>query len=279
MFGKKTPRCLGIGLFYNDEDMVRDSVEHLLENNHDLVVWDHGSTDGTAAILDEYQKHFVERLFLPREFDFYKLFETVSHHILDNYVSQYDWISFPESDEILEGPDRGKSYYEHVLDVYESPYDWLQFNNIVHWFTSEDDRSIVSPVERIRRYCIHATCPPCVYAWRASAMNVRWFNHNAAGGEKYPVHFNTCHYQMRSKEQMEKRIRDRVGVRRGSENYHMDYMARNISNLYIEPEALHYDDRSSDLDLAEIFDWSVVYGSYAQLLRQIECENDNPGKV
>lgn len=271
----KPPRCLGIGLFYNDEDMVRDALDHLLENNHDLVVWDHGSTDGTAAVLDEYNSHFVERLFLPREFDFYKLFETVSRHVLKNYTSKYDWISFPESDEILEGPDRSKSYYEHIREVYDSPYDWVQFNNMVYWFTSEDDPSITLPVQRVRRYCIWADCPPRVYAWRSSAMNIRKFNHNAANGEKYPLHFNTCHYQMRSEEQMKKRIRDRMGLRKGGKNFHFDYMARNISGLYVKPEDLHYDDRKSDLNLKEIFDWSTVYGSYDQLCEQLKEESSS----
>jgi glycosyltransferase involved in cell wall biosynthesis len=267
-----SPRCLGIGLFYNDDDMVRDALEHLLENNHDLIIWDHGSTDRTAAILDEYNEHFVERLFLPREFDFYRLFETVSRHILDKYAGQYDWISFPESDEILEGPDRSKSYYEHAREVLDSPYDWVQFNNIVYWFTEEDDDAIASPVERIRRYCIWKDCPPRVYAWRASAMNIRAFNHNPAEGEKYPTHFNTCHYQMRSEQQMRKRIRDRMGLRRGSANFHFDYMSRNASGLFLRPELLHYDDRVTDLDLTEVFKWREVYGTHQKLCEQLDKE-------
>jgi len=251
-------KALGIGLFYNDEDIVRDNIEHLLENNHDLIVWDHGSTDRTSEILDEYNEHFVERLFLPRSFDFYKIFGAVSTHVMNRYVAKYDWISFPESDEILEGPDRKQSYYEHCLKVFESEYDWVQFNNIVYCFTSEDDPEVVSPRERIRRYCIWRKCSPRVYAWRAEAMNVRKFNHNPAKGHKYPRNFNTCHYQIRSEEQMAKRNAGRVGLRRGGANYHFDYMAKNLDAFRVPPEKLHYDS-GGELDLTEIYDWSPAY--------------------
>lgn len=268
-----TPRCLGIGLFYNDEDIVRDAVEHLLENNHELIVWDHGSTDATATILDEYKQHFIERIYLPREFDFYKLYETVSKHIIDNYMNTYDWISFPESDEILEGPDRNKTYFEYVCEVYESPWDWVMFNNIVYWFTNEDSSDIKSPVERIRRYCIWKNCQPRIYAWRASAMNIRFFNHNPANGRMFPTRFNTCHYQMRSEHQMKKRLIDRMGLRREKTNFHFDYMAMNLDNLYVNPEELHFDDRVSDLNLNEIFDWRKVYGTYEELCAQLAGED------
>jgi hypothetical protein len=134
----------------------------------------------------------------------------------------YDWISFPESDEILEGPDRTKSYHAHVLDVLDSPYDWVQFNNIVYWYTSADDSSVVSPVQRIRHYSRWADCAPRVYAWRASAMNVRWFNHNAANGIKCPRYFNTRHCQVRGEAQMRKRVAGRLGLSRGANNARCD---------------------------------------------------------
>ena len=167
------PRCLGICLFYNDEDVVDDGITHLLENNHDVVVWNHGSDDRTAAIIEKYGSYIRERHFLPRSFDFYNLFEHVSRYVIENYASQYDWISFPESDEILEGPDRKKSYYDHVCDVVDSPFDWVQFDNVVFWFTNKDDVGEPSPRKRVRHYSIWTDCPPRIYAWRARCMNIR----------------------------------------------------------------------------------------------------------
>jgi glycosyltransferase involved in cell wall biosynthesis len=264
------PRCLGICLFYNDDDIVADAITHLLENNHEVVVWDHGSNDNTAAEIDRFAPHIRERHFLPRSLDFSKIFEHVSRHVIENYAHQYDWISFPESDEILEGPDRKKSYYEHVCDVVQSPYDWLQFSNMVFWFTEKDDVAEKSPRKRIRHYSIWKDCQPRVYAWRASHMNIRVWNTNAIPGKKYPINFNTCHYQVRSEAHMFKRIESRVGLSNGLANFHFDYMANNIKDLYIRSNQLHFDDGISDLSLEQIFDWrKYVYGTYQRLLDQL----------
>ena len=266
------PRCLGICLFYNDDDVVDDGITHLLDNNHDVVVWDHGSSDRTSEIIDKYESHLVARHFLPRSFDFYKLFEHVSRNVIDNYASQYDWISFPESDEFLEGPDRQKSYYDHVCDVFESPFDWLEFNNMVFWFTDKDDLSEPSPRKRIRHYSIWPNCPPRVYAWRAKCMNIREFNHNPAEGEKYPVHFNTCHYQFRSEDQLKKRIAGRLGLRRGGLNFHFDYMSRNADKLRIAAERLRFDNGIDELSKVPTIDWNEVYGSYDALMDILRLE-------
>ena len=256
---KEPARCLGICLFYEDEDIVRDAVEHLLENNHELLVWDHGSTDGTPRILDEYRSHFVEHRRIPREVSLEDVFEKISRHVMSTHAARYDWISFPESDEFLEGPDRSKTYYEHVLDVLESPYDWVQFHNVNYWFTAEDDPSISSPVERIRRYCVRIDCAPRVYAWRASKMNVRVWNQNPAEGKRYPTLFNTRHYQIRSEEQMRKRFANRRGLAQERANWHFETMPENLREMYIRPEQLHFDDGTSELDLTPIFDWSKIY--------------------
>ena len=269
------PRCLGICLFYNDDDIVEDAIKHLLENNHEVVVWDHGSNDRTAEMIDKFNPHIRERHFLPRSFDFYKLFEHVSRYVIDNYAAQYDWISFPESDEILEGPDRKKSYYEHVCDVIESPYDWLQFENMVFWFTEKDRPEEPSPRKRIRHYSIWADCAPRVYAYRASRMNIRQFNHNPAKGSKYPVHFNTCHYQVRSERQMLKRIQSRVGLSRGAANFHFDFMEMNKAKLYIPAEKLHFDDGISELSKEQTLNWQDVYGTYDALMEQLKSLDAN----
>ncbi len=39
---------LGVLLCYNDGDLLEDALRYLLNQEHHLVVWDHGSTDQTA---------------------------------------------------------------------------------------------------------------------------------------------------------------------------------------------------------------------------------------
>jgi hypothetical protein len=253
-------RKLAVLLCYNDGDLLGDSIRYLLEQNHQLVVWDHGSTDQTAAMIDLFRSELVETRFVPREFDFYELYPAMSRHLLETYVQHYDWISWPDQDEFLEGPDRSCSYEEHLAEVFDSSASWIQFDNFNYWYTSADDHGIDSPAARIRHYAIFPDCAPRIRSWRSSATNIRVFNHNPPLGDAWSVRFRLRHYPMRSRQQMLDRLtRDRVGMLLGGSNYHYDNMRLHPERLEIRPEQLHLDD-GADLNPDPIFDWRSLYG-------------------
>jgi hypothetical protein len=259
------PRLLGVLLCYNDGDLVEDAVAYLREQGHDLVVWDHGSTDETGSVLHRLRGELTELETIPRSVDFYELYQTMSAHLIRDYVANYDWVSWPDQDEFLEGPDRARSYRECLEEAIASPYDWVQFNNYNFWWTTADDANIGRAVERIRHYSLFADCGPRIRSWRASATNIREFNHNPPGGERYPHLFNLRHYPMRSAAQMARRLEvDRAGLRRGGTNYHYDNMSSWPERLIIAPERLHVDDGRAELDPSTIFDWRTIYGREAR---------------
>ena len=254
-------KLLGVLLCYNDVDILEEAILHLLNNNHELIVWDHGSDDGTAALLDKYQNHLAERRFIPRAYDFYNLYQAMSDHLITDCIRQYDWISWPDQDELLEGPDRSKRYDAWIEDVFIQGYDSIQFNNFNYWITTVDDLSINSPVDRIKHYSIFPDCAPRIRAWRASKTNTRIFNHNPVDGEKLPWNFNLRHYPMRTVVQMNRRLdKDRANLERGGSNYHYDNLARYRDTLIMAPELLHYDNGTADLDPTVKYNWRDVYG-------------------
>ena len=254
-------KCLGILLCYNDADILEDAIVNLLKSNHDLIVWDHGSDDGTSELLDKYNKHFIERRFINRAFDFYNLYQEMSKHLIENYINQYDWISWPDQDEILEGPDRSKSYHDWLQMAHDNGTDYIQFNNFNFWFTEADDKNVISPADRVRHYSLFADCAPRIRSWRASRTNIRIFNHNPLDGVQAPVNFNLRHYPMRTHEQMMKRVfKDRADVRREESNYHYENMAHQIDKMIIKPDQLFYDDGVSELNHEVIFNWRTIYG-------------------
>src|SRR5688500_5056260 len=138
-------RCLGVLLCYNDGDLLEESIQYLLEQDHDLIVWDHGSTDETPSVINRFRSELLETRWLPREFDFYERYPEMSRHLIANHVDDYDWISWPDQDEFLEGPARDRPYRDHLLEAHESGVDWIRFNNFNYWWTAEDDPSIASP--------------------------------------------------------------------------------------------------------------------------------------
>jgi glycosyltransferase involved in cell wall biosynthesis len=263
------PRCLGVLLCYNDGDLVEESITYLLDQEHHLVVWDHGSTDETPAVLERYRPYCREIRRVPREFDFYELYPEMSRHLIANYVKDYEWISWPDQDEFLEGPARNRPYYEYVLEAHDSGIDWIEFRNFNFWCTDEDDSAIHETTKRVRHYCLRSEGAPRIRSWRARATNIRHFNHNPLEGTPSPRLFNLRHYPMRSPEQMRARVlRDRAELRRGNLNFHYENMARSPESLRIPASALHYDDGISELDPEPVFDWRTVYGRLPEMVAE-----------
>ena len=254
-------RLLGVLLCFNDGDLLEDSVRYLLEQNHEIIAWDHGSTDETPQVLESFRKELLELTYVPREVDLYSLYPLMSSHLQANYVERYDWISWPDQDEFLEGPSRSKPYADWLDDVHASPYDWIRFNNYNYWYTAQDDCSIRSVPRRVRHYSLFPDCAPRIRSWRASATNTRVFNHNPAQGDPWPSSFNLRHYPARSREQILRRVlHDRAGLRRGDSNFHYDNMRARLDRLTISSQDLRYDDQCSDLNPEPSFDWRQIYG-------------------
>ena len=263
-------RYLGVLLCYNDGDILEDAIRALLEANHHVVVWNHGSTDETANVLRHWRRELVEVTDIGREVDFYDMYPLMSKHLLANYVSRYDWLSWPDQDEILEGPSRCRSYREWLDEAVESRHAWIEFNDFVYWYTSADDHSIPSPLTRIRHYALAHHGSPKIRSWRASATNIRWFNHNRANGSKYPELFNLRHYPMRSAQQLQRRLSgDRAGLQRGPVNYHYENMKETLAAARISADDLHHDSGRGELNHEMKFDWKTIYGSGPRLPREV----------
>jgi hypothetical protein len=255
-------RLLGVLLCYNDADVLGDALTHLLETNHDVVVWDHGSTDRTPDVLSTFARDLMERTRIPRSVDFYDLYPLMSEHLLARYADRYDWISWPDQDELLEGPDRTVRYDHHLEEAIASPGNWIVFNDLTFWYTERDDPTVESPIARVRHYSLAAHAMPRIRSWRAAVTNIRWFNHNPLRGQPVAARFNLRHYPMRSEDQMRRRLAtDRKHVARGSINFHYDNMAAALARTRVAAHQLHYDDGVGPLNVTPKFDWSALYGS------------------
>jgi glycosyltransferase involved in cell wall biosynthesis len=265
----RRPRLLGVLLCYNDADILPDCIEHLLNNNHDLVVWNHGSTDETAQVLERYRPHLRELREISRRVDFYDLYPMMSRHLMREHVAHYDWISWPDQDEILEGPTRDRPYAAHLEEALDSPYSWIEFNDFLYWFTADDDSAVASPCARLRHYSLARHGAVKIRSWRASATNIRWFNHNRTQGHRHPVLFNLRHYPMRTPEQMQRRLsRDRANLQHGPVNFHYENMKTTLRSVAVTAADLHFDDGIGVLDPTMKFDWARIYGKAPRLPRK-----------
>ena len=280
-------RLLAVLLFHNDEDIIEDQIKYYkYKNKHDLIVFIHNSNDNTSNIIEKYKNDILCIYNLTEKvlFKYNKVHEMIYDVLLGksirnkkdfitltnkkyneyNFSRQYDWISFPESDEFLEGPNRKKCYYEHLYDIHNnSKINKITFRNIIYWFTEKDDSNIISPLERIKYYCIKKNCDKRLYAWRGKHTIQRWFGHKMKEDKEYEIiDWKTRHYEMRSLTHMKKKLDDRKNISRGTNNSHYDVMETKMTNNnnfgIINSSQLHYDN-GDEINNEEIFDWKQIY--------------------
>ena len=289
-------KCVAALLFHNDEDIVLDQLKYYISNSHKIIIFNHNSSDNTHKIIcdfitDDKDKNIINYFYLDSNiifkhnqvhecvskillgkdviYEYIKIYNSgcmIDMKIKDNYVyvDNYDWISFPESDEFLEGPDRSKTFYDHLCDLHYTKYKAVRSLNFVFWFTNIDDENIISPTDRVRHYSFFRNCGPRIYTWRASLTNIRWFGHNLPDmcTTDDLVVWKTRHYDARSKKQFKLKILDRMDVAIGGQNYHYTNRVKN-ANIpdygIINPNELHFDDGISELIQDDNYDWNNVY--------------------
>lgn len=254
------PRMLAMLLCYNDADVLGPVIDHLVANRHDVVVWNHGSEDETEAVArSRLGRGVVEYQDVSRdEVPFADLYGVAARHLLAVYGGLYDWLSWPDQDEILEGPDLSRPYHEHVAEFLASGGDWVEFDNFVFWFTDEDDASVADPVRRVRRYCLSPAASPRVRAWRFAKTNERRLgNSNPVDGRKSAANWPLRHYPMRSREQARRRAthdRNQAGFQFGDKNWHYERFREDESALVVPAQKLHlFDGRSLSREITWTF--------------------------
>ena len=136
-------KFLAVILFHNDEHLVEEQVNYMINNNHDIIIFNHNSNDKTQDIIDDLSKKhskIIKKTYIldsSISFTDNGVFTHISKILQEQYTNKYDWISFIESDEFLEGPKRNKTYYEYLLDVSKTEYTYIQFDNILFWPTKD----------------------------------------------------------------------------------------------------------------------------------------------
>jgi hypothetical protein len=254
------PRMLGVLVCHDEADILPDAIESLLESNHHLVVWDRGTTGETASVLDRYAEQLVERTLVPGGLELGELHATISKHLVQKHVARYDWISWPGADELLEGPDRSRSYAEHVAQLLEEGHDGARFDEFDYWFSPfRDDAAIASPARRLRHYCLFPEGSPRLRGWRASATKGGPLDAGSLPGKLSPRSFRLRRYPARSYEEAVRRfLADQKDPGRGSASAKG---ARRLAldGVMIDARALHFDDGVSELHPAVTFDWKSIY--------------------
>jgi glycosyltransferase involved in cell wall biosynthesis len=214
--GGKLVKVLAVINTYNEGDIIRETVQHLLDQQVDVHVVDNWSTDDSYEKVVAMQQQQPDRIFITR-FPAQPSPHYEWENLLKNTVdiatqSSYDWIMHQDADEMRESPWKDITLREAITFI-----DSLGFNTI--------DSTVLDfrPVEPDRADNIN---PPIIYfefGKRSGhfAQMKTWKNkpglavdlassggHVVAFAEQriYPIKFITRHYPLRSQQQAKNKI-------------------------------------------------------------------------
>lgn len=281
-------KCLAILLFHEEEDLIEDQIKYYKDTNkHDLVVFIHDCTQEVMEKIHKYKEKFICVYELSKEINFrnnevhntiYKILRgerikkqkyiKKNNNIIINF-KEYEWISFPEADEFLEGPNREKNFYEHLCHINEEKsIDVINYITYTYWYTEKDDSKIKSPVDRLKYYSINnpgsisenGNSDYKIYTWRGNNTKLRSFGHHI-NTEETKISWKTRHYEIRSEHQFKVKILDRIKISNGGKNHHYKILYDNYQKLvnFIKSEELFYDNGKQELNNSEKYNWNKIY--------------------
>lgn len=230
-------KALGIVMAYNEADVVHLPCRCLAEAEHELHLFDHGSTDDTAAVARRFgaKVHKVRR-----KVSMDQIWGVISDYIRER--TDCDWVTWLAADEFLRQPD-GKPLTLAALKRRRSRGICV-IQPLVRefWITDRDPAKGGAPEERLRYYRPRPKMAPCPRSWlRELTRRMPYGLHRPATDWRVRVdrvsrlRWLLDHYPIRSEEQG----RRKVEVERRPRPYYLPFRrgrslvrkARNLERL------------------------------------------------
>lgn len=197
---------------FDEGDIIKDVIDHLLSQGVSLVVLDNGSTDGTFSICEKFLGKGVLRL---------EKVDTTSFQVENNLRILYDlalmekpdWVIKNDADEFLETGVKDQKLVDTIKEAEKKGYNLIQFDRY-DFFMTDNDPDEDSVQKRLRYY---SYCGDFVYrAWKvfpgirigSAAGHYPIFPEHARY-QIYPTKLVLRHYPFRTKQQTLKKINAR----------------------------------------------------------------------
>ena len=204
-------KSVGMMPVYNEEDIIKETIEHTLAQGISLVVLDNGSTDNTFEICKKFEKKGLIKLdrFLTKNFD--RNFSSVLRALYDLVLFERpDWIVKIDADEFLESGIKGMTLKDRIIQADTEGYNLIQFD-FFSFITSDKDNEEANSIKE--KLCYYTWEMDFKYsAWKYfPGINVEFTPHYPVFPEEirykiYPKKFAIRHYPFRNKEQFIKKV-------------------------------------------------------------------------
>ncbi len=221
---------------YNEEDIVGETVRHLLDDGIDVHVVDNWSTDGTLRVLDSMGAG--GRLTVSRypdhpsgEYEWHRLLE---HTAAIAAQSPHAWVIHHDADELRASPWRGVGLADGIAFVDSLGYTAIDFT-VVDFRPVGDDPVGDTWEQRVRHFEFGRRAGHFrqVKAWRQTPGVVVDLassgGHDVTFGGRtvYPLKFLCRHYPLRSRAQAARKVfldrAPRIARERQERGWHAHY--------------------------------------------------------
>ncbi len=207
-------KIIGMLSVYNDGDIIKEVIEHLLTQNLELVVLDNGSTDGSFEICRKFQDKGILQL---NQFQTDTFNEFLVYRMLYDMTIAHnpDWVVKIDSDEFLESGISKMNLKDTIIQVDKEGYNLIQFDRFDFFMTDDDKKNSDSIKNKLRYYSCQGDF--LYRSWKyIPGITIGGSNGHYPvfpGGIGYNIFskkFVLRHYPFRSKEQSKKKISGRL---------------------------------------------------------------------
>ena len=234
---QKLQRILAVINSYNEEDIICETISHLLTQGIDVCFVDNHSTDRTYQLVESIFGN-ENRVIIRKSnnygdnYEWYELLKN-TEKITHEFSDKYDWFMHHDSDEIRTSPFKNISMQEMISFVDFEGYNAIDFTVIDFRFTKHND-DIKKEYEKNHLSFEFGRRPghfQQVKCWKYSSNinladsgghNVDFINRKI-----YPIKFLLKHYPLRSIEQANKKIfedrQNRILKEKKEKGWHSHY--------------------------------------------------------
>ncbi len=201
----------------NEAIYMRSLIEGLIADGLEVVLIDHASSDGTAAIAAEFLGRGLLAIHPLPWLGSFSLMQQLEAKQEVIAASDHEWIVHVDADEWLSAPRAGQRLVDAIEIVDAVGYNCINFNEFVFVPNPGEDHGVGHYRELGHRYYFHRPDGYTLHrAWRRDAQldNRAEGGHALAGDVRaYPVPFVLRHYIALSEERARNKYLSRRFVR------------------------------------------------------------------
>jgi glycosyltransferase involved in cell wall biosynthesis len=228
-------KVLAILHFYNEADILGQTIQYLLSQEIDLYLLDNWSDDGSFEIARRYQESYPERIYLEQfplsggssDYEWYKQLEkteTISKTL------DYDWFIHYDADEMRVSPWENTTLREAIYWIDRQAYNCIE-NTVIDFRVTSQNMNNIFMQDTFFDFRHLEIMFDQLKTWKKSQqielkLSAGHFAH-VANPKIYPLKFLNRHYPMRSIEQAKKKVfQDRLPrfqKEHGERGWHVHY--------------------------------------------------------